>query len=85
MSFRNVSHAVLVVLAIVPWFIPARASHHASHLSPRVTLRMVDARLDRIEAELMAIYRRVGGNETDQFPLPPWLSRDRSERGVVSH
>lgn len=85
MSFRNAAFAVLIVLALVPWFIPARASHHASHLSPRVTLRMVDVRLDRIEAELMAILRHVGGKEDEQFPLPPWLSRDRSERGVVLH
>lgn len=77
-SIRNVAFAVLVAFAIVPWFMPARASHRSSYAPPRVTLRMIDSRLDRIEAELMAILRHVGGKETDPFPIPIWLLKDRS-------
>lgn len=78
LGLRNLICIMLALLATVPWLVranpaPARVYSHA----PRVTLRQVDKRLDRIEAELMAIYRRVGGKESDQFPVPPWLLKDR--------
>lgn len=75
-SFRVVAFCGMMLLSIIPWFLPLGASYRTPG-PPRVTLRAVDARLDRIEAELMAILRKVGGSEADSFPLPPWLVKDR--------
>ena len=75
-SFRVVAFCGMMLLSIIPWFLPLGASYRTPG-PPRVTLRAVDARLDRIEAELMAILRKVGGSEADSFPLPPWLVKNR--------